>query len=133
MTDFLPTAYIKTNCPFSFKFRLFVTEAGLTDQFQFAVLDPDAASHATDKADLRDRVGHAHSFPIVETAPGEFMSDSDELIEHFGKVFALDPDKLPTLAFYKTGLFPTFLEMFYILAKPLGWIARLGRKPKAFR
>ena len=129
----MPTAYVKTNCPFSFKFRLFALEAGLTDHIHFVELDVDAASHAQDKADLRAKVGRKHTFPVVEIRAGEFMDDSDALIAHFAEAHGLDHTQMPVLNFYRTGLFPTFLEMFLILARPLGWIARLGRKPKAFR
>ena len=133
MSDFIPTAYVKTNCPFSFKFRLFMTEAELVERVRFVVLDPDAPGHAQDKADLAAKVGHGHTFPVVEVAPDNYLTDSDDLITHFADLHGIDPVTLPTLQFYRTGLFPTFLEMFHILARPLGWIARLGRKPKAFR
>lgn len=133
MSDFMPTAYVKTNCPFSFKFRLFVTEAGLSDQFAFVELDVNAPSHVNDKAALRADVGHAHTFPVVEISAGEFMDDSDALIAHFANLHGIDHTQLATLNFYRNGVFPTFLEMFHILAMPLGWIARMGRKPTAFR
>lgn len=133
MSDFIPKAYVKTNCPFSFKFRLFALEAGLADRFEFVELDVDAPRQADDKADLKRRVGRSHMFPIVEIAEGAFMDDSDLLIDHFAKLHAVDDRQLATLNFYRDGLFPTFLEMFHILATPLGWIARRGRKPKAFR
>jgi len=133
MAAFKAQAHVKTNCPFSFKFRLFVTEAGLEDHVAFNVLDVLAPGHGADKAALRDRIGHAHTFPVVEIAPGEFMDDSDALIAYFAKAHGIDTAKLATLAFYRDGLFPTFLEMFRILAAPLGWIARMGRKPRAFR
>lgn len=133
MSDFTPKAYVKTNCPFSFKFRLFVLEAGLVDRFEFVELDVDAPRHSEDKAELKSRVGRAHTFPIVEVAAGDFMDDSDLLIDHYARLHAVDDSQFATLNFYREGLFPTFLEMFHILAMPLGWIARLGRKPKAFR
>lgn len=133
MTDFTPRAYVKTNCPFSFKLRLFVAEARLDDQIGFEVLDVLSPTHAADKADLKARVGRAHTFPIAEVAPGEFMDDSDALIAHFANLHGIDQTGLATLDFYRKGLFPTFLEMFHILASPLGWIARMGRKPRAFR
>ena len=126
-------AYVKTNCPFSFKFRLFVTEAGLGADVRFVEIDPDAQSYAKDKGDLAAKVGGTHSFPIAEIRPGEFLSDSDKLIEYFANKHGIDADSLATLEFYRNGLFPTFLEMFHVLATPLGWIARLGRRPKAFR
>ena len=133
MSDFIPTAYVKTNCPFSFKFRLFITEAGLDTHVRFVALDPDTPSHTKDKADLALKIGHSHTFPVVEVEPNSYLTDSDDLIAHFANLHGIDPMTLPTLQFYRTGLFPTFLEMFHILATPLGWIARLGRKPKAFR
>lgn len=133
MSDFTPTAYVKTNCPFSFKFRLFVTEAGLAGDIRFVALDPDAPTHAKDKAELAAKVGHAHTFPVVEVESDTYRTDSDDLIALFAELHGIDPANLPTLQFYQTGLFPTFLEMFHILATPLGWVTRLGRKPKAFR
>jgi len=133
MSDFVPTAYVKTNCPFSFKFRLFMTEAGLAAHVRFVEFDPDSPSYAKDKADLALKIGRSHTFPVVEVEPNNYITDSDKLIAHFANLHGIDPLTLPTLQFYQTGLFPTFLEMFHVLATPLGWIARLGRKPKAFR
>lgn len=133
MSDFHPTAYVKTNCPFSFKFRLFAAEAGLAKHIHFVALDPDSPNHAAEKSELAAKVGHAHTFPVVEIETGSYMTDSDELIEFFAERHGIDAASLPTLQFYRTGLFPTFLEMFHVLASPLGWIARMGRKPKAFR
>ena len=133
MSEFTPIAYIKTNCPFSFKFRLFVTESGLTENFAFVELDVNAPSHTVDKANLKAMIGHAHTFPVVEVSAGEYIDDSDALISHFAGLHGVDHSQLATLNFYRNGLIPTFLEMFHILAMPLGWIARLGRKPMAFR
>jgi len=133
MPDFMPIAYVKTNCPFSFKFRLFMTEADLTKHVRFVAIDPSAPSYMQEKADLAAKVGHSHTFPIVEVASETFRSDSDELILYFADLYDVEPTTLPTLNFYRTGLYPTFLEMFHILASPLGWIARFGRKPKAFQ
>ncbi|HSF92229.1 MAG TPA: hypothetical protein VLA51_08480, partial [Paracoccaceae bacterium] len=65
MSEFIPAAYVKTNCPYSFKFRLFITEAGLAARVRFVTLDPDAPSHAKDKADLASKIGRSHSFPVV--------------------------------------------------------------------
>ena len=133
MSEFIPTAYVKTNCPFSFKFRLFITEAGLVEHVRFVALDPDAPNYKKDKAELVLKIGSRHSFPVVEVEPTIYLADSDDLITHFAIRHDIDPTTLLTLQFYRTGLFPTFLEMFHILATPLGWIARLGRKPTAFR
>lgn len=133
MSEFKPTAWVRTNCPYSFKFRLFVTEAGISDHLQFVAMDPDSPDFAAVKSEIDRRSGRETVFPTVEVAPNEFLSDSEALIEHFSAKHGIDASELPTLAFYRSGLYVCYLEMFSILARPLGWIARLGRRPKAFR
>ena len=132
MSDFKPKAWVKTNCPFSFKFRLFMTEAGLLDKIDFVELEPKSAAYPGQKAALSEQIGKRAIFPMAEIEPGKYLSDSDGMIAHFANIHGIDEAGLPTLAFYRGGLFPTFLEMFEILASPLGWIARLGRRPRAF-
>ena len=133
MEDFRPTAWVRTNCPYSFKFRLFVTEAGLAEQFNFIEMDPDSSDFIRMRSELDQRSGRRTSFPTVEVTSGEFMSDSDALIDHFAETLGIDQSALPALSFYRRGLYVCYLEMFSILSRPLGWVARLGRRPKAFR
>ena len=133
MSEFKPTAWVRTNCPYSFKFRLFVTEAGISDRFHLVPMDPDDLEFAATKSEIDRRSGRSTSFPTVEIAPSVFLSDSDALIEHYSSEYGIDPAETPTLTFYRNGLFVCYVEMFSILASPLGWIARLGRRPKAFR
>ncbi len=133
MSDFTPRAFVKTNCPYSFKFRLFVSEAGLDGKFQFHALDPDADDFAATKEELRKLSGGPVRFPTVEIEPGKFMNGSDEMIAHYAKAYGIDDGALATLSFYRRGLFPTFLELFDLCAKPLAWLIRLGRRPRAFR
>jgi hypothetical protein len=133
LPEFKPTAWVRTNCPYSFKFRLFVTEAGISDQFQFVAMDPDSPDFARVKSEIDRRSGRKTVFPTVEVAPNEFLTDSEALINHFSAEHGIDASDLPTLTFYRNGLYVCYIEMFSILASPLGWIARLGRRPKAFR
>jgi hypothetical protein len=133
MTDFKPTAYIRTNCPYSFKFLLFVTEAGLQDRFDFVPMNPEAEEFVHREQEIEERMGRNAVFPLVEVAAGEFMSDSDNLIDHFSRIHNIDSGAMFALKFYRGGLYLCYLEMFSILATPLGWLARLGKRPKAFR
>lgn len=133
MSDFKPTAWVKTTCPFSFKFRLFATEAGLHDRFEFVAMNPMEEGFAAAKADLEARSGGPVVFPTVEVAPGEFQNDSDALIERYAGENGIDPGSLPTLQFYLGGLFPTILDLFDYSAGPLPWLIHLGRRPLAFR
>lgn len=133
METFKPTAYVKTTCPYSFKFRLFITEAGLADRFDFVPMDPDSPEFGKIKADVEKRSGQPLHFPTVEVDEGRFMNDSDALIQHFARLHSIDETALVTLEFYRNGLFPTFLELFRLCATPMAWLIRLGRRPRAFR
>jgi hypothetical protein len=133
MSTFKPTAWLRTNCPYSFKFRIFITEAGIADHFHIVAMNPDHADFAAKSAEISRRSGVKTVFPTVEIAPEQFMADSDALIAHYATSLSIDPASLPTLDFYRNGLFVCYTEMFAILATPLGWLARLGRRPKAFR
>lgn len=133
MSEFKPRAFVKTTCPFSFKFRLFVTEAGLSDQFEFVPMDPFSDDFSAVKADIEAKYGKPVIFPVVEVEPGKFMSDSDALITHYASKFGVDDKALPTLNFYRNGLFPTIMELEDLSSGPLQWLIRLGRVPRAFR
>jgi hypothetical protein len=39
-TDFRPVVYLKDRCPWSLKFRLFLLESGLRDNFEFREFAP---------------------------------------------------------------------------------------------
>ena len=133
MPEFKPKVWVRTNCPYSFKFRLFLAEAGISDHFDIIPMDPDSPQFAVAVNEMTAQFETKVIFPIVEISPGKVLTDSDVLIEHFASEFKIDQSNLPTLSFYRTGLFVCYVEMFAILARPLGWIARFGSKPKAFR
>ena len=103
--------YVKEGCPFSFKFLLFMTEAGLLDRIEIVRLAPEDPTFDATKARLSEGLGKPATFPTVEIEPGRFMSDSDRLIEHFAERENIRPDELPVLSFYKETLFPQLLKL----------------------
>jgi hypothetical protein len=103
---FKPRAYLKEGCPYSFKYLLFMTEAGLLDQLDVIRCDPETAEFDAVKQKLSEATGHEASFPTVEIAPQRFLSDSDKLIEHYARASNVDPGTLPALSFYNETLFP---------------------------
>ncbi len=102
----MPTAYLRKGCPFSFKFLLFVSEAGLRDLFDIVIVDPESARMKEVKAKLERGTGKKMTFPTVEIEPNVYKSDSDALIEHFSRQHGIDAQKLPTLSFYKDSILP---------------------------
>ena len=105
-TRFKPKAYLKDGCPYSFKYLLFMSEAGLVDRIDVVRCDPDLADFDSTKDRLARATGREATFPTVEIEPGRYLSDSDRLIDHFARVHAVDPAALPALSFYNGTVFP---------------------------
>ena len=111
-TDSTPIrAMLKLDCPFSLKFRIFVTEAGIADQFVFDVFEEGTRAYDEAKATLEKCAPEA-TFPAVEISPGKYMADSDTLIDHFAEAFSVDHKALPLLAYYEAGVFRAMTQMF---------------------
>jgi hypothetical protein len=108
---FKPKAYLKDGCPFSFKFWLFMVEAGLAQQIEVIRCAPNDPAFAGIKAKLTKGLGQAATFPTVEVEPERYQSDSDSLIEYFANRNRIDPGRLPALAFYKETIFPQVVEL----------------------
>jgi glutathione S-transferase len=108
---FKAKAYLKEGCPFSFKFWLFMVEAGLSEQIEVIRCDPDDAAFEAVKAKLSAALHKPASFPTVEIEPDRFLADSDALIKHFATKQGIDASRLPALAFYVETIFPQLREL----------------------
>jgi hypothetical protein len=112
--DFRAKAYVKDKCPFSFKFLVFMAEAGLLDRIEVVRLNPGDPGFESQKQKLSEQLGKAATFPVVEVERGQFMADSDRLIERYAGQAGLKPDAMPVLSFYKETIFPQLIELFQI-------------------
>jgi hypothetical protein len=104
-------AYLKDGCPFSFKFLLFMVEAGLADKIEVIRCSSDSPDFEAVKAQLAEGLGKPVSFPTVEIEPGRYQSDSDALIDYFASKYGAKTQTLPALAFYKETIFPQVVEL----------------------
>jgi hypothetical protein len=109
--SFKAKAYVKEGCPFSFKFWLFMVEAGLAGQVDVIRCDPSDPGFEAVKAELSAGLGQPASFPTVEIEPGRYQSDSDALIEWYARKNDVEVSHLPALAFFEQTLFPQILEL----------------------
>jgi hypothetical protein len=112
--EFRAKAYVKEKCPFSFKFLTFMSEAGLLDRIEIVRLNPEDPGFEAQKESLGKHLGKAATFPVVEVEPGEYMTDSDRLIDRYAGQAGLKPDAMPVLSFYKQTIFPQLIELFQI-------------------
>jgi hypothetical protein len=108
---FKPKAYLKEGCPYSFKYLLFMAEAGLLDQVDLIRCDPESAEFDAVKQKLSKATGRDATFPTVEVAPQRYLTDSDELIEHYARASKIDAGELPALSFYNETLFPQLARL----------------------
>ena len=113
-TEFKAKAYVKEGCPFSFKFLVFMAEAGLLDRIEIVRMKPHDPGFEAEKDKLAKHLGKAVTFPVVEVEPGQYQTDSDRLIERYAAEAGLTPDAQPVLSFYKQTIFPQLIELFQI-------------------
>lgn len=109
MPDFTPVVYLKDGCPFCLKLRLFLLEAGLSDSVE--LVQPPAEGHQALGDELAPHLGKA-TFPAAQLAPGEYLADSDALVEHFAKTSGVDPKSLPTYQQYVGHVFPKLMQLY---------------------
>jgi len=112
MTDAsAPTIYLKRACPFCLKLRIFLTEAGLADRFNFIVFDDGDETHKALRARM-EAAGQQPSFPAAELVPGQLETGTDDLIARFAGEAGKDPSSLPLFNYYAEGVFKRYGEMF---------------------
>ena len=110
-TKFAPRAILKKECPFCLKLMIFLSEAGLKDEFRYLTVKGDTPEYEEVRDILEETLGEA-SFPTVEVAKGEFMSGSDDLIDYYAKANKIDREKMSLLAYFEDGVFPYILDLY---------------------
>jgi len=110
-TDFVPTLYLKQGCPFCFKLRLFLLEAGLLDRAQIEEFVPDTPG----EAETRERLAphfDTLSFPAARVGENDYMLESDAIIDWFAVRGKADKSQLPTFNAYVEGPLKRLLALF---------------------
>lgn len=102
--------YLKNTCPYCLKLRIFLTEAGLADRFDFVVFADGDEAHQALRARMQ-AAGQQPSFPAVELEPGRLATGTDELIARFAREAGVDAGTLPLLAYYSDGVFRRHVQM----------------------
>ena len=108
---FKPKAYLKEGCPFSFKFLLFASEAGIRDDLELIRCASDAPDFQAIKSRLEAALHKPATFPAVEVEPGRYLANSDKLIEYFARRSGIEPAGLAVLSFYVQTIFPQLLRL----------------------
>jgi len=111
VASFKPRAYLKEGCPFSFKFLLFMTEAGLLDQIRIVRVDAEGPEFERIKKELGKGLGKSATFPAAEIQPGKYLAETDRLIEHFSSVGGIEKRSSATMSFYTDTILPQVVKL----------------------
>jgi hypothetical protein len=113
MTDasFRPALYVRAGCPFSFKTTLFLLEAGILDRFEVREFAPGSEEEDSIRTELEPHLEKV-SFPAVQYAPGQYMTESDDIIARYAREANVDPARMPVLNIYLGGVFKRVGQLF---------------------
>lgn len=111
MTEFTPILYLKSSCPFCLKVAAFLAEAGVFDRFEVREFWPDDEREAAIRDELSPHFKNV-SFPALQYAPGEFMNESDAIIDRYAAKLGIDPEGLPFYRYILTGPLRGMREQF---------------------
>lgn len=108
---FTPVLYVYPQCPFCFKVRLFLLEAGLRDQVEIVEVEKGSDDETRVRAEIEPHVSKV-SFPTLQTGPNAYVGDSDTIIAWFENRFGADRGTMETLDVYVRGPFESQRKLF---------------------
>lgn len=106
MTDntFKPIVYLKENCPFCLKVRLFLLESGLASEVETGDFVPGTQQEEKIRAELQPHIEKI-SFPSAELEPGRYVTESDDIVTFFAAKAGRDPKEMAVYRNYVDGVF----------------------------
>lgn len=104
MTDntLKPTVYFKQNCPFCFKVRLFLLEAGLNEGVEIREFAPGSQQESDIRAELSPHLDKV-SFPAARLEPGRYIAESDDIVAFLAAKAGREPAAMPAFTTYVEG------------------------------
>lgn len=107
---FKPIVYLKQNCPFCMKIRLFILEAGLADDVETRDFAGGTPREDMIRAELAPHLSKV-SFPAAQLQPGQFIADSDAIIAALARESGRDPAEMPVYQNYVEGPFAVLMKL----------------------
>lgn len=112
MTDptFKPVVYVKQNCPFCLKVRLFLLEAGMMEAVEIRDFVPGSTQEEDIRAELGPHLAKV-SFPAAQLEPGHYIAESDDIIAFLAAKSGREPASLPVFGNYVEGPFKMMMNL----------------------
>lgn len=97
MSDFTPVLYLKSSCPFCLKTAAYLHSIGVFEKLDIRSFWPGQEQEDRIRRELEKETGKT-SFPTLQFAPGEYLTESDAIIVRYAAKSGVDPD---SLSFYR--------------------------------
>ena len=109
-TRFKPIVYLKRNCPFCMKIRLFLLEAGMAQDVEIRDFAAGTAEEEAIRAELAPHFEKV-SFPTAQLEPGRYVAESDDIISFLAAKSRRDPANMPVYRNYIDGPFALTMKL----------------------
>lgn len=112
MTDntFKPIVYLKENCPFCLKVRLFLLESGLAPEVETRDFVPGTEQEEAIRSELSPHFEKV-SFPTAQLEPVRYVAESDDIVAFFAAKAGRDPAGMTVYRNYVDGVFSMALKL----------------------
>lgn len=109
-TPFKPTVYLKQNCPFCLKIRLFLLEAGMNAEVETRDFAPGTEREEAIRAELAPHLEKV-SFPAAQLEPGRYVTESDDIVAFLAAKSGKDPAAMTVYRNYVDGVFAMSMQL----------------------
>jgi glutathione S-transferase len=112
MTDntFKPIVYLKENCPFCLKVRLFLLESGLASEVETRDFVPGTEQEEAIRSELSPHFDKV-SFPTAQLEPVRYVAESDDIVAFFAAKAGRDPASMTVYRNYVDGAFSMAMKL----------------------
>lgn len=107
---FKPIVYLKENCPFCLKVRIFLLESGLALEVRSRDFVPGTQQEEKIRAELQPHLEKI-SFPSAELEPGRYVTESDDIVAFFAAKAGRDPKEMTVYRNYVDGVFAMSMKL----------------------
>ena len=110
-TPFKPVIYLKQNCLFCLKVRIFLLEAGLLDSVTMREFVPGSDEEQSIRAELAGKVEKI-TLPTAKLTTDSYLAGSDEIIAALAEKAGVDVALLPSYRSYIDGAFKNIQALY---------------------
>ncbi len=102
--------FLKSGCPHCLKLYIFLSETGLSKEYDIEVFEHGTSRHTAIRIDM-EKSGIKPSFPAVLTHSGIWQTDSENLISQLARDRGNDIENLSLYQYFVRGLYPKYGAM----------------------